>query len=492
MELQFQKTLLPCLHTLLRSQESQEQTQEVRISDGMPDIGSILGTWGQVILRAKEWQSDTLTVSGGTMVWVQYLPEEGGLPQMMETWIPFQMRFPIPETSHDGVMLAQCLLKSVDARSTSARKFMLRTNISCLLQALARTQWELYQPSEVPEDVQLHKVSYPILLPSEAGEKAFSLEETFPLHTPAPQRILSSSLQVQISEYRLLGDKLIFRGIGLLRILWENQDGSQNTMDYDLPFSQYTELDQTYDESAQAILWPAVTALETELQDSGLHVRTGLVVQYVIRHRPMIQVVDDAYSPKRHVELHTQQLQLPGILESKSQVLHCQSSSVVDATSAVDVQMLPQPISCQNGSLEIPVTFHTLCRDLEGNYRSFTQKCVETLSIPMAENVSLEAIAWSTGRTQANILSGNLQNQGDLELQTDAVMDANIPMVTGLTIGEVQPADPHRPSIILRRAGEHTLWQIAKESGATVEDIRRVNRLQAEPNADQMLLIPIQ
>ena len=55
LQLQFERQGIPCLKTLKREIQSQEQTQEVRISDGMPDIGSIIGAWGQVILRGKEW-----------------------------------------------------------------------------------------------------------------------------------------------------------------------------------------------------------------------------------------------------------------------------------------------------------------------------------------------------------------------------------------------------------------------------------------------------
>ena len=65
-QLQFEKQELSCLHTVKREIQNQEQTQELRISDGMPDIGRIIGAWGQVILRGKEWQGDGMTVTGGT------------------------------------------------------------------------------------------------------------------------------------------------------------------------------------------------------------------------------------------------------------------------------------------------------------------------------------------------------------------------------------------------------------------------------------------
>jgi hypothetical protein len=64
-------------------------------------------------------------------------------------------------------------------------------------------------------------------------------------------------------------------------------------------------------------------------------------------------------------------------------------------------------------------------------------------------------------------------------------------MVTGLEIGEINAADPGRPSLILRRAGNDSLWDIAKSSGSTMDAIRKANALEEEPNPAQMLLIPI-
>ena len=68
MELQFKKTAFSCLDPVLREVQNMELTQELRLTDSMPDIGHILCAWGQPILRGKEWRSDTVSFSGGMMV----------------------------------------------------------------------------------------------------------------------------------------------------------------------------------------------------------------------------------------------------------------------------------------------------------------------------------------------------------------------------------------------------------------------------------------
>ena len=67
MELQFKSETCRCLTAAVREVHSAELTQEVRLTDGMPDIGRVVASWGQIILRGKEWQSDQVCVSGGIM-----------------------------------------------------------------------------------------------------------------------------------------------------------------------------------------------------------------------------------------------------------------------------------------------------------------------------------------------------------------------------------------------------------------------------------------
>ena len=81
--------------------------------------------------------------------------------------------------------------------------------------------------------------------------------------------------------------------------------------------------------------------------------------------------------------------------------------------------------------------------------------------------------------------------RGEMRLQelTDTV--SQMPVLTGVEVGEMAKKDPNRPSLILRRAGKDSLWDMAKATGSTVEAIREANGLQGEPGENQMLLIPV-
>ena len=76
-------------------------------------------------------------------------------------------------------------------------------------------------------------------------------------------------------------------------------------------------------------------------------------------------------------------------------------------------------------------------------------------------------------------------------MQMTTSASQGIPMVTGISLGQEKQPDAQRPSLILRRAGQERLWDIAKSSGSTMDAIRNANGLQEEPAPGQMLLIPV-
>jgi len=160
-----------------------------------------------------------------------------------------------------------------------------------------------------------------------------------------------------------------------------------------------------------------------------------------------------------------------------------------------DVQFLPQPVTISNGDqqavMPLSGTFQMLYYDMEGNPRTAAQKWEDSMTVPTGDDSRVEATFWPAGKPQGSMMSGSVQLSGEGKLMMETVSSGAIPMVTNLELGELQEADPRRPSLILRRAGGQSLWELAKECGSSVESIRDANGIQTEPEAMQMLLIPV-
>ena len=93
--------------------------------------------------------------------------------------------------------------------------------------------------------------------------------------------------------------------------------------------------------------------------------------------------------------------------------------------------------------------------------------------------------------TVASIGLDGIETKGQAILDVQTVSGRGIEMVTGLTVEQKEEKSNVRPSLILRRAGDESLWQIAKASGSSVDMIRKVNNLDGEPARERMLLIPV-
>ena len=498
MELQFQKNLCRCLRAAVYEVQNQEQTQELKLSDAMPDIGRILGAWGQVILRGKEWRGDSVMYSGGLMVWVLYAPEDGSTPRTLDTWIPFQMRWELPEGSREGSIRMEGRLRSLDARSVSPRKIMLRAGIAALAEALEPLEAEVYTPGQLPEDVEVLKNTYPVRLPREAGEKSFLLDEelSLPDAAPMPEKLIYYTVVPQVTDKKILDGKVVLKGDACLHILYLSEDGRLQSRDLTLPFSQFADLEEPMSGDAQVDISLAVTSLDLDLDGEGhLRLKCALVAQYLADDRCLLELAEDAYSPRRPVELQREELLLPILLDSRSENIYGEQTLTVDANTVVDAVFLPdypRQRRMESGiGLELPGQFQILYYAADGSLQSGLARWEGSHSIPAHENSRVYTGVQPSGMPQVSMGDGALSLKNALRLEQKTYSTRAMPMLSGVKPGEVQAPDPARPSVILRRPGRAGLWHLAKVCGSTVERIRSANGLQGEPAGDQMLLIPV-
>ena len=498
MELHFSNAGIPCLKTVKQDVQTQEQTQEVKLTEGLPDMGRVLGVWGQSVLRGKQWQGEEATVSCGAMVWVLYAPEDGSYPRMVETWIPMELRWQIPGTKQEGKLWANCLLRSVDARMTGPRKLMVRANMAVRMQAYCPDKIEVSQPEGVPEDVQLLRKTYQVCLPVEAGEKSFQLDEELelPASCPKARSFLQARLYPRIVDKRVMSDKVVFRGVADLHTVYQGQDEGLYGWNFEVPFSQYADLDDSYSEEASVLLMPQVTGLETDADEEGrIRLKAGLTCQYVTCDRKDVQVATDAYSPVRKVEPQVQTLILPAIESMDTQTLLLQHTMSADGMP-VDVSVLCDQVRKQSlpeqVRLEIPALGQILYYDVEGGIQSTASRWEDSIYTEPYADGNVEVNILPTGQCSAEPTEGGMSVETNVILETVVTSAKGLPMVTGLEMGQPMPKDPNRPSVILRRVGPEGLWGMAKGAGSSVDAICKANGLTEEPEEDRMLLIPVE
>ena len=145
----------------------------------------------------------------------------------------------------------------------------------------------------------------------------------------------------------------------------------------------------------------------------------------------------------------------------------------------------------ENGvQLEYPGQFQVLYYDEERRLRGTTSRWEGKGNLPMGENSRITVVPMSP-EVQTITGNGNILAKAEIPVELTTTARQEISMVTGVELGQKKKPDPGRPSLILRRAGSSSLWDIAKAAGSTMEAIRRANGLAGEPSPEQMLLIPV-
>jgi len=496
MQLQFPKETISCLGRTAREIKHDEYTQELKLPDALPDIGRVVGAWAQPLIRGKEWRGGGMSISGGLMAWVLYIPEDSTEVRAVDTWIPIQQRWDFSDSQRDGSMLADCRVAYVDARSVSARKMVVRAGISMLGEALEPKQLEYCVPGEMAEDMQLRPQTYMLWLPAEAGEKVFSMEETLPAGENGSGKVLCYRVDATVTEKKVMADKLVFRGTLHLHMLCRSSEGEPVAADHILPFSQYTELEHACGPDAEADVTLVFTSLELNREEDGsLVLKAGLVGQYLIYDCKAVTVITDAYSTCRQVQVQKEDWSVPGVLERQQLSVQVVTDTQTACLRHVDCSVLAEHPSIQLTSegiiLECKGNFQLLGYDEGGVLQCENIPFTAQKEIPAESTVEITCACAGVTQPGLSVMADGVQLQCENAVKLCAQTGTGIPMVTGVDMGDPRTPDPERPSLILRRCADGDLWQLAKQTGSTVDAIREANGLTEAFGEEKILLIPV-
>lgn len=494
MQFSFPKKVLQFLECAVEEVKNVEITQELRLTDGMPDIGRVLTAWGQVMLRSKQWVSGEISLSGGVKMWVLYVPEDNTEPRVTEGWIPFQMKWDARKTDREGPVRMMPLLRYADGRSVSPRKLMLRAGVGVLAQGMYPMEAEVYVPEELPEQVQILKSAYPVRLPVEAGEKTFLVDEDLELE--GTSMLISYTALPEITEKRILTDKIAFKGCTNLRLVFAGYEGKIRSVNLELPFSQLVDLDGNYGTEAQADIRMAVTDLEADMPEEGkLRVKCGMVAQYLVDDRQILELAEDAYCPGRALTFETASPEFPVVVEERTEVINPEQTLNDHNGTVVDVRYLPDHprmrLCSDQADLELPGVFQILYYREDGTLQSATLRCEDSMQLRADGNCHLAAFAQPSNQIRTSSSVDGITFSSSLQMLIRTYLDQGLTMLTSVELGENEVRDSECPSVILRRAEEESLWDIAKACGSTVDAIRNANSGLGQGTGDRMLLIPV-
>jgi hypothetical protein len=239
-----------------------------------------------------------------------------------------------------------------------------------------------------------------------------------------------------------------------------------------------------------------LTAMELEADEQGnWNFQCGAAAQYTVNDRIMVQVVEDAYSTRRKVEMETEPLQLSACLEQHTESAQIPANWAGDYQKVLDVQWFcGHPQTMRSGAqiqTVVPSSFQILYCDPEGVWQTAVVKDRAQWDTDAGRDTQLQLFWQRCGWPSASEEAGEVKLRQELTVIRDTDAEETHLPVTGLVLGEMEEPGGQRPSVILRRPEGQRLWDIARSCGSTMDAIRQANGIEGKPENDQMLLIPV-
>ena len=501
MELVFQENRLTYLAKIFSETASLEQTADLIIPDSSADCDRVIDSFGTALIRSEDCGGGSVSVTGYVQAGVLFVTEAGEV-RRLETQIPFQVRRELPQTDGVGQMRSRCTLRSVDARLLNSRKVLVRVGISCAVTVYAAQEHICYDLSEPAPTLQLKRTELPLRMPVSLGEKTFPLNEELELPAGKPPigRLLKCLCRMQVGEQKLVGSKAVFKGAAVVRVLYEDADGALNTSEWDVPFSQYAEMERELDDcELQTAL--ALTAFEAEpdgqLDSRRVFLSAEVRAQCTAIGQQKIALIEDAFCTDGELEPQWDEWRLTGVLDR--QTLHetavltsdQSAGAIVDAWVYAD-----EPTRQRDGTavtMEIPLSCNVLYIDADGKPQGRSLRGSATIHTEAAENGQCAMADFSGGALFSGASAAGMELRIPLAVTVETTAEHSLRCVCGGTVEPLSEAEGKKPAVILRRTGsDEELWDIAKKLRTPVAAIAEANGLQGPTvPADTMLLIPM-
>lgn len=509
MELELKTTRLDGFDIGAEQLLAQEETAETIVPDYCPDIARIIDTEGKVFLHSRELRDGKGEVAGTVRVTVLYTPDgESGI-RTLEFAMPFSA-----ET--DGRSMGDCVflcagadIEFLETRMLNPRKVFTRCKLVTRLTGYRKQPLTISFDVDAEERLCLEKkteVQHVSML-TQITEKDFTFSDEMEL-SPGKEdaaELLTSRASAVVTESKIVGNKLILKGMFRVDLLYRSVSGRCCTASGELPFSQIMEISGA-SETAAVSVQLQFTGMDVQISggsdQEGRRMAVTLYLHAVatMRQEENVCLLSDLYSTAYDVAYEAEPLSLT---ERCDMFTRRQTVREILEVGVVAEELLSLTASCGGVSvgregdhsvLRTPVTIRALYLD-EGNVPLMTERTVDVMChLELPEDCRISARAFCPEEVQGSLGDRGIEVRFPVEFQIQLTARKKKICLTAVKLMSNTPKDlSAAPSLVLRALdAEESLWMLAKRYNTTMADILAANGLSAEEQipAEKLLLIP--
>ena len=509
MELELKKACFDAFDIGAEQVVTQEETAETIVPDYCPDIARIIDTEGKVFLHSRELHDGRAEVSGTVRVTVLYTPDgESGI-RTLEFAMPFSA-----ETDNKAMADCICLIASaetefLETRILNPRKVFTHCKLVVRLTAYRKMPLCFCTDVEAEQALCLEKrqESQHTTLLTQIAEKDFTFSDELNL-SPGKEgaaEILTSRAAATVTETKVVGSKLILKGLFNISLLYRTAGGQCCSAGGELPFSQIMEVEGASEN----------TSVSVQLQFTGIDLQAGgtadeegrriAVTLYLhavalLQQEQSITLLSDLYSTAYDMTYEAEPVQLTDYSDTltRRQTVREVLEIGVVAESILSLYVTCGSVSASregdNMTLRTGATVRALYLD-EGGVPLVAERRIDvSCQLELPEDCRISARAFCPEEVQGSLGDRGIEVRFQVEFRAQVSTRKKKVCLASVKVASDTPKDlSQAPSLVLRGlAREETLWMLAKSYNTTVPDILAANGLEAECDVprEKLLLIP--
>ena len=492
MELELRQQMLPYLAPTTAVQLPLEESAECIVPDASPDVERVLDSSGVVLLRSKECRDGSCSAGGSVRVWVLYLAEGEREPRRLELSIPFSARVEHPALSGESVLSFRGNLRSVDTRLVNPRKVNVRAALTATLEAWSPAQLH-WSSGTAHEGVECRVERRRVVVPVAAAEKPFvvSDELELPAGQPPLRQLLRWSVVPELTDWRLVGEKAVFKGEAALDILYCGETGSVERWQTRLPFSQYMDLPGATEEDSLRVV-PVLTGAELEPDGFGSRLQLTLHcnAQCLAESSREMELLTDLYSLTERAEPVLQHQTVETLLDRQRIRQDCRENIACPGRPIAARVMPEMPTQRREGdslSIGTEAQLHLLYLDEDDALQTVSRRVRLECRTALAEGCACRPEVQLGGEVQCMPAAEGAELRFVLWVELPCYGNADMGSVASCAMTPLPESSP-KPSLIVRRVREgESAWSIAKACRSTVAAIENLN---GELSPGMLLLVP--
>lgn len=500
MEFTLHPSSIDCYDKVFSQTLRKEETQDAVVPDTLPDIGEILSTSGDLLIRSKDVGEGRARIEANVPARVAYVPENGEGACCLEVNVPLYVSVEDESIPEGGVCTAEMSLAVLETKVLNPRKVCVRAEAVFTVDCWAEGQMAFAgAPEEDAEGVHVLERSVTVTPVCTVTEKTFVLtdEFTIPDTMPPAATILSQQTQVQADDVKTVGTKIVVKGSAKSSLLYVSEEMVPGAVEFTTEFSQVIEAETMPEEPFVSV---SILPSGTYYDLSGGDGRTGemelhLVAQATVCGEKEAECLTDAYSNRCALEMETETMEITRVRKPLilRETLRDQIPTAEAAAEILQGCYRLGSARAEGGTVTLPVTVCVHYKTAEGRLCAAKKNFTVEFRCELEEGQRLAPAGVSAESLSLAPAAGGIEARLPLEARVFVQETEAVQRVTAITADEDAPIDlSGRPSLVLLkvRSGDD-LWALAKANASTVRAITEANGLDSLTAPwEKLILIP--